>query len=88
MDQKSLFGLSEHLEMQSQHGDPQEVLERTIDFEYFRSWLVVESIRSAPVTTRAFISYARCAAIRSAISVTALTLEDADRGLRRATPRR
>jgi len=40
MDQKSLFGLSEHLEMLSQHGDPLEVLERTIDFEYFRSWLV------------------------------------------------
>ena len=24
----------------SQHGDPLEVLERTVDFEYFRSWLV------------------------------------------------
>ena len=40
MDQKSLFGLSEHLEMLSQHGDPLEVLERTVDFEYFRGWLI------------------------------------------------
>lgn len=40
MDQKSLFGLSEHLEMLSQHGDPLEVLERTVDFEHFRGWLV------------------------------------------------
>ena len=40
MDQKSLFGLSEHLDMLSQHGDPLEVLEHTVDFEYFRGWLV------------------------------------------------
>ena len=32
--------MSEHLEMLSQHGDPLEILDRTIDFEYFRSWLV------------------------------------------------
>ena len=35
-----MFGLSEHLEKLSQHGDPLEVLEATVDFEYFRGWLV------------------------------------------------
>ena len=40
MEQRSLFGLSEHLEKLSQHGDPLEVLEATVDFEYFRGWLV------------------------------------------------
>lgn len=40
MDQRSLFGLSEHLEKLSQQGDPLEVLDATIDFEYFRGWLV------------------------------------------------
>jgi len=32
--------LSNHLEALSKHGDPFEVLEATIDFEYFRGWLV------------------------------------------------
>jgi hypothetical protein len=40
MDPKSLFSLSDHLEMLSRHGDPLEVLERTVDFEYFRAWLI------------------------------------------------
>ncbi len=40
MDPHSLFGLNDHLEALSQHGHPLEVLEQTVDFEYFRSWLV------------------------------------------------
>ena len=40
MDPKSLFSLNDHLEMLSRHGDPLEVLERAVDFEYFRVWLV------------------------------------------------
>jgi len=40
MEQRSLFGLSEHLERLSKIGDPLETLEATVDFEYFRGWLV------------------------------------------------
>ena len=40
MEQRSFFGLSEHLERLSQIGDPLETLEATIDFEYFRGWVV------------------------------------------------
>lgn len=40
MGQRGLFGLLEHLERLSQDGDPLEVLEATVDFEYFRGWLV------------------------------------------------
>lgn len=40
MEQRSLFGLSEHLERLSRMGDPLETLEATVDFEYFRGWLV------------------------------------------------
>lgn len=40
MEQRSLFGLSEDLEKLSAHGDPLEVLAATVDFEYFRGWLV------------------------------------------------
>ena len=40
MEAWSLFGLSEHLERMSKTGDPLEVLEATVDFEHFRSWLV------------------------------------------------
>lgn len=40
MDPKSLFSLNDHLEALSEHGDPLEVLNQTIDFEYFRGWLV------------------------------------------------
>jgi len=40
MQQAGLFGLSEHLEKLSAHGDPLEVLEATVDFEFFRAWLV------------------------------------------------
>lgn len=40
MEQRSLFGLSEHLERLSKNGDPLETLETTVDFEHFRGWLV------------------------------------------------
>ncbi len=40
MDPHLPFSLHDHLEALSQHGDPLEVLKRTVDFEYFRSWLV------------------------------------------------
>jgi len=40
MGQPGLFGLSEHLERLSRDGDPLEVLAATVDFEYFRGWLV------------------------------------------------
>lgn len=40
MDPKSLFSLIDHLEALSRDGDPLEVLQRTVDFEYFRGWLI------------------------------------------------
>jgi hypothetical protein len=40
MNPTNLFGLSEHLERLSEHGDPLVVLDETVDFEYFRAWLV------------------------------------------------
>lgn len=40
MDPKSLFSLSDHLDALSKEGDPLEVLQETVDFEYFRAWLV------------------------------------------------
>ena len=40
MEHRSFFGLAEHLERLSQNGDPLEVLEKTVDFEHFRGWLV------------------------------------------------
>ena len=40
MQQSGLFGLTEHLERLSKHGDPLEALEATVDFEVFRPWLV------------------------------------------------
>jgi len=40
MEQPSFFGLREHLEKLSEHGDPLEVLNATVDFEYFRGWLL------------------------------------------------
>lgn len=40
MNLLSLFGLSDHLERLSKDGDPLQVLEATVDFEYFRTWLV------------------------------------------------
>ena len=40
MGKPGLFGLSEHLDRLSEDGDPLEVLEATVDFEYFREWLV------------------------------------------------
>jgi transposase, IS5 family len=40
MDPKSLFSLNDHLERLSKDGDPLEVLASTVDFEYFRGWLV------------------------------------------------
>ena len=40
MEQRSLFGLSEHLRMLSKHGDPLEVLDATVRLRVFPSWLV------------------------------------------------
>jgi transposase, IS5 family len=40
MEPKSLFSLNDHLERLSKDGDPLEVLASTVDFEYFRGWLV------------------------------------------------
>jgi IS5 family transposase len=40
MEQRGFFSLAEHLERISQDGDPLEVLDATVDFEYFRGWLV------------------------------------------------
>jgi len=40
MEQPSFFGLREHLTKLRDHGDPLEVLEATVDFEYFRGWLL------------------------------------------------
>ena len=38
MNHSNLFGLSDHLEALSKHGEPLEVLDATVDFEYFRGW--------------------------------------------------
>ncbi len=40
MNPNSLFSLTDHLERLSKDGDPLEVLDATVDFEYFRGWLV------------------------------------------------
>ena len=40
VDPKSLFSLSDHLAALSKDGDPLEVLQQTVDFEYFCAWLV------------------------------------------------
>ena len=40
MHPRSLFSLAEHLERLSKDGDPLEVLQQTVDFEYFLGWLV------------------------------------------------
>ena len=40
MNPDTLFPLSEHLKRLNQDGDPLEVLEATVDFEYFRVWFV------------------------------------------------
>ena len=40
MNPNSLFSLSDHLEKLSKDGDPLEVLDATVDFEYFHGWLV------------------------------------------------
>jgi transposase, IS5 family len=40
MEQRGFFSLSEHLEKLSEHGDPLEVLDATVDFAYFRGWLI------------------------------------------------
>lgn len=41
VDPKSLFSLSDHLDALSKEGNPLEVLQKTVDFEYFRAlgWL-------------------------------------------------
>lgn len=40
MNPNSLFSLTDHLVKLSKDGDPLEVLAATVDFEYFRDWLV------------------------------------------------
>lgn len=40
MYHRSVFGLTEHLDAPSKHGDPLEVLEATVDIEHFRGSLV------------------------------------------------
>ena len=40
MNRESLFSLSDHLERLSKDGAPFEVLDATVDFDYFRTWLV------------------------------------------------
>ncbi len=40
VEQRSFFGLSEHLEKLSAHGDPLELLDGVVNFEHFRGWLV------------------------------------------------
>jgi hypothetical protein len=40
MNPESLFSLSDHLERLGKDGDPLEILDATVDFEYFRGWLV------------------------------------------------
>ena len=40
MGQQGLFGLFDYLERLSDDGDPLELLERTVDFECFRPWLL------------------------------------------------
>lgn len=40
MEVRSLFGLSEHLGRLSKAENPLKVLDATVDFEYFRGWLV------------------------------------------------
>ncbi len=40
MDPLSLFSFSDHLGHLSQDGVPLEVLERIVDFDYFRGWLI------------------------------------------------
>ena len=37
MDPKSLFSLSDHLEALSKEDDPLEILQQTVDFEFFRA---------------------------------------------------
>ena len=39
MDPASLFSLDDHLKQLRAEGNPLEVLEATVDFEYFRQWL-------------------------------------------------
>ena len=40
MAQRELFGLFDQLDRLSKDGDPLEFLERTVEFEYFRPWLL------------------------------------------------
>ena len=40
MERRGFFSLSDHLDQISKDGDPLEVLEATVDFDYFRGWLV------------------------------------------------
>lgn len=63
MQQAGLFGLSEHLKRLSEHGDPLEILEATVEFEHFRGWgasipynliTAAPSFSPSPSTPRAF----------------------------------
>ena len=40
MEPRSLFSLADQLDRLSEDGDPLKVLGATVDFEYFRGWLV------------------------------------------------
>lgn len=40
MNPINLFGQPDHIALLSKHGDPLEILDATVGFEYFRSWLV------------------------------------------------
>jgi hypothetical protein len=40
MDPKSPFSLRDHFEALSKEGGPLEDLQETVDFEYFRAWMV------------------------------------------------
>lgn len=58
MEQRSFFGLSEQFERISKTGDPLEVLGSTVDFEYFRSWLVEGAMDRRAAVRRLILS--RC----------------------------
>jgi hypothetical protein len=50
IDPHSLFSLNDHLEAQSRHGDPLDVLVQTLNFEYFPS---MQRHRSQPAAEAA-----------------------------------
>ena len=61
MNPNSLFGLSDHLALLSKHGDPLEVLDATVDFEYFRAgWLRAWDTAMAPRAAVRRLILCRC----------------------------